>query len=221
VEEVKSTGGSRRYRSTVREEGARRTRQAIVAAATELFATRGYVAASLSDIAATAGVARPTVTAAFGAKPVLLRQALDQALAGDDEPVAVADRPWFRPVWDATTHHDALVAYAHVCTVIGQRAGRLFEAVRRAADASPDVADLWQTTRRNRRAGAAMVVDHVVELGPLPSGLGREAAVDAVWFFNDPGHYEAMVRECSWPESDFTAWLASRLQDAVIGRPPA
>src|SRR6202023_3491891 len=97
---------------------ARRTRAAIVAAASELFTARGYAATSLADVAAAAGVARPTVFAAFGSKPALLREVLDQALAGHDEPVPVAARPGFRPVWDAPTQDAALGAYARVCTVI-------------------------------------------------------------------------------------------------------
>ena len=102
-----------------------------------MFAERGYGGTSLSQVAATAGVARPTVTAAFGSKPGLLREVIDEALAGDDEPVPVADRPWFRPVWEARTPHELFAAYAQVSTVIGARAARLFEVVRRAADASP------------------------------------------------------------------------------------
>ncbi len=98
---------------------------------------RGYAATSLADVAAAAGVARPTVFAAFGSKPGLLHQVLDEALAGDDEPVPVASRPWFRPVLDAPTQDAVLGAYAQVCTLIGGRAARSFEAVRRAPPPRP------------------------------------------------------------------------------------
>src|SRR5262252_1922799 len=98
MSDVNGSRPRRQYRSPVREEGAQRTRQAIVAAASELFLERGYVATSLADVAAAAGVARPTVFAAFGSKPALLQQVLDEALAGDDEPVPVAQRPWFQPI---------------------------------------------------------------------------------------------------------------------------
>lgn len=216
MSDVKSGRGSRRYRSVVREEGARRTRRAIVLAASELFAKYGYGATSLAEVAASAGVARPTVTAAFGTKPALLREVVNEALAGDDEPVPVAQRPWFRPVWDAGTHPDVLTAYAQVCTLIGRRAAQLFEVVRRAADTSPEVADLWESTRSNRRAGATMVVDHLRKLGPLTGQAGYDTAVDALWFFNDPTHYDTLVRHCGWEEASFTAWLAARMQNAVL-----
>lgn len=187
-----------------------------MAAASELFIERGYTATSLADIAAAAGVARPTVFAAFGAKSALLRQILDQALAGDDQPVAVADRPWFRPVWEATTPGTALDAYAEVCVIIGRRAARLFEVVRRAADDAPEAAELWQTLQTNRLAGAAMVVAHLQHLGDLAPGLTTQQATDTLWFFNDPAHYAALVLERGWPESTFRDWLARRMRQALL-----
>lgn len=215
MEEV-NKARKRRYQSAVRDESARRTRQAIAAAAAGLFTSRGYTATSLADIAAAAGVARPTVFAVSGSKPALLRLVLDQALAGDDEPVPVADRPWFRPVWDAATQQAVLDAYAQVCTVIGGRAALAFEAVRRAADTSDEVGELWETLQRNRRAGAQMVVERVQALGPLRPDLTTTRATDALWIFNDPSHYGALVHRCGWPETAFTTWLASQMQHALL-----
>jgi AcrR family transcriptional regulator len=217
VNGVNSPSGSRRYTSAVREEGARRTRRAIVVAAGQLFQQHGYGGTSLSAVAAAAGVARPTVTAAFGSKPALLREVVNVALAGDDEPVPVAERPWFRPVWEAQTARDLLVAYAQVCTLIDARVARIFEVVRRAADASADVAELWETTQRNRRAGAGIVARQLHSMGPVGGWLGEQRAVDVLWLFNDPAHYDSLVLQCGWPESDFTQWLAVRMQQALIG----
>ncbi|MGC1211260.1 MAG: TetR family transcriptional regulator [Micromonospora sp.] len=214
---VKDEKPTRRYRSAVREESARRTRQAVVRAATDLFVARGYAATSLADVAAAAGVARPTVFAAFGSKPALLRQVLDQALAGDDEPVPVAERPWFRPVWDARTPAEVLDAYAGVCTLIGSRAAGAFETVRRAADEAPEVVELWESLLRNRRAGARMVVERLRTFdGPLRQGADTERAVDELWFFNDPAHYAALVHRCGWAEESFRDWLAARMRDALL-----
>lgn len=206
----------RAYHSPVREEAARRTRQAIVAAATTLFAERGYAAASLREVADAAGVARPTAAAAFGSKPALLRQVIDGALAGDDEPVPVAERPWFTPVWQAASPAAALDAYAGVCTLIGRRAARLFEVVHRAASASPEVADLWTTLRHNRRLGAAMVVRHAAELGPLRADLTTEQAVDALWLHNDPALYGTLVLERGWPDDEHRRWLGAQMRAALL-----
>jgi len=206
----------RRYRSATRDEGARRTRQTIVSTASSLFAERGYAGTSLADIASAAGVARPTVFAAFGSKAALLRQVLDQALAGDDAPVPVAERPWFQPVWAATDPGAVLDAYAAVCVVIARRAAPLFEAVRRAADDAPEAAELWNTLQDNRRAGARMVVVHAQRLGSLAPHLDTDTATDIVWVYNDPAHYSALVARCGWREPDFQRWLAATMRAALL-----
>lgn len=221
VTDVKRTRGTRRYTSTVREQSAQRTRQAIMQAAAELFVTRGFAATSLADIAAAAQVARPTVFAAFGSKAAVLHHVLDQALAGDDEPIPVADRPWFRPVWEAATPALVLDAYAVVCTLIGARAAPIFEAVRRAAHADAEVARLWSTTQHNRRAGAEMVIKHARRRGPLRTGLPTSRAVDLLWIFNDPAHYHALVIECEWSERSFTRWLADQMRHNLLPLPHA
>jgi AcrR family transcriptional regulator len=206
----------RRYTSATRSEGARRTRHAIVRAAGALFTERGYAATSLADIASAGGVARPTVFAVFGSKGALLRQVLDQALAGDDAPVPVADRPWFQPVWNAETPAAVLDAYAEVCLVIARRAAPLFEAVRRAADDAPEAAELWNVLQDNRRAGARMVVTQAQKLGPLAPGLDARTASDILWIFNDPAHYAALVTQQGWTEHTFRRWLADMMRSALL-----
>lgn len=219
MSDVKARNGDnakRRYQSPLREQSARRTRQAIVTAAHELFTARGYAATSLADIAAAAGVARPTAFAAFGSKPALLRQVLDQALAGDDEPIPVAQRPWFQSVWDAATPAATLDAYAAVATLIGRRAARIFEVVRRAADQAPEIAEIWDTLQRNRRAGARMVIEHAASLGPLAAELDTDHATDILWIFNDPAHYDTLVSGRGWPELDYTNWLSGQIRHALL-----
>lgn len=216
MSDVKSGSPRRRYQSAVRQESARRTRHAVVQAAHELFIAGGYASTSLADIAAAAGVARPTAFAAFGSKPALLRQVLDQAFAGDDEPVPVAQRPWFRPVWDATTPAAVLDAYAHVCALINGRAGRIVEVTRRAADQSPELGELWDALQRNRRAGARMIVEHASSRGRLAAGLDTGRATDVLWIFNDPALYATLVSGCGWPESGYVAWLSDQIRHALL-----
>jgi AcrR family transcriptional regulator len=208
-------GTKREYRSPLREQNARRTRSAVVEAAARFFVERGYAATSFADIAEAAGVSRPTAFAAFGSKSALLHQVLDQAMAGDDEPVPVAQRPWFRPVWEATEPGAVVDAYAEVCKLINGRSAKLIEVIRRAADDSPEVAELWETIQRNRRAGAAMVMRHLASLPRAPRHFDIDRATDVVWIFNDPAHYDALVRQCGWTEDDYSSWTADQIRHAL------
>ena len=74
---------SRSYRSTVREESARRTRQLVADAARELFLTEGYAETSVAAIARKAGVSTQTVYNVFGTKADLLKHLYDVTLVGD------------------------------------------------------------------------------------------------------------------------------------------
>lgn len=210
----------RRYRSPVRETAALRTRRAVVTAAASLFGERGYAASSLREVADAAGVARPTVAAAFGSKPALLRQVVDEALAGDDEPLPVAERPWFAPVWQAAEPSAVLEAYAGVCTLIGRRAARIFEVVHQAAADSHEIDHLWTTLVHNRRLGAQMVLRRARETGPLRADLAEDHAVDALWVLNEPALYGSLVRDRGWSEDQFRSWLATQMRAAVLPAVP-
>src|ERR1700749_1960563 len=102
----------RRYVSPLRREGAARTRKAVLDAANDLFIAQGYTATTIDEIAARAGVSKPTVFAAAGSKQAILKQLRDMALAGDDEPVPVAQRPWYREALAEPDPRRALRLYA-------------------------------------------------------------------------------------------------------------
>jgi Bacterial regulatory proteins, tetR family len=92
---IANVGGvARVYRLTQRREQARRTRRRVLAAATAVFLARGYAGATVRMIAEEAGVSIPTVELLFGAKARLLKEAIDVAIAGDDEHVPVLERAW-------------------------------------------------------------------------------------------------------------------------------
>lgn len=63
-----------------KERNAGRTREAILAAAEQLFAERGYDATSLSDVGAAAGCSRGTPGYFFGSKEQLYRDVLERCL---------------------------------------------------------------------------------------------------------------------------------------------
>jgi AcrR family transcriptional regulator len=207
----------RTYHSPVREERARHTRHQILVAAHELFLERGFARCAVADIAAHAGVARPTVLSVFDSKAALLRAVVDLAMAGDDEPVPIAQRSWFQPVWDATTQEDCLDAYARACVRIGRQSADVIELVRRAADESIENAEMWNQLQRNRRFGAGTIAARVKELGPLPRGLTVRRAGDRIFVLNDSGHYRTLVTESGWSEKAFGAWLSDRMRFSVLG----
>jgi AcrR family transcriptional regulator len=208
---------TRAYRSTLRDEGALETRRRILAAAHALFLEQGYARTSITDLATRAGVARPTVLSVFGSKAALLQSVVDVAMAGTDAPVPVAQQPWFRPVWSATTTPEMLDAYAHACRLIGRRSAGVIELVRRASDEGDDLAALWDRLQANRRHGAGTIAAQARRLGGMRAGLSVRRAGDELFVLNDSGHYLTLVTERGWSEAAYVRWLASAMRHTLLG----
>src|SRR5690242_14834032 len=87
--------GTRQYRSTRRARQAAQTRADIVAAATRLFCSEGWIGTTIARVAREADVAPETVYSAFGTKAALLRAAVDAAVVGDTSAGALRERDAF------------------------------------------------------------------------------------------------------------------------------
>ena len=206
----------RRYESALRREQAAATRTRIVAAAAGLFAAQGYTQTSIEQIAARAGVARPTVYTAFTGKPALLKQALDLLLAGDDAPVPVKDRPWFAELLNQRDPRRLLEIEARNDRMINERVAALQEAVRNASATDDDIAELYATLKQQRRIGARIAAETLAALGPLRDDLDLDTATDILWLLKDPALYTALVGDRGWPPERYQAWLARTMQASLL-----
>lgn len=208
----------RSYRSPLRQRQAGSTRASIIAAATDLFASQGYAATSVDDIAAAAGVSRSTVFTAVGGKPALLKQAFDVAIVGDDRPISLPERDSSKAIRAEPDPRVYLSRYAGLATEIGGRLARIAEAVRGAAGADEDARLLWEEHLTQRRQGAANVVKDVLKKGGrLRADLDATSAADVVWVLNDPGLYFHLVLRRGWAPDRFQRWLTLALQEILSG----
>jgi AcrR family transcriptional regulator len=198
----------RSYRSARRQEQARRTRDRILAAATQQFLAAGYAGTTVRAVAAAAGVSVPTVEAAFGTKARLLKAAIDLATAGDDTPVAMLDRPW--AVWaQARTDAGGFVAeFAATLTTSARRAAGLVLAALDAAPLDEEIGAVAAQMAAQREVMAAWLVDGLARRGSLRDGLDRAEAIDTVWLLMDPAVFTRLTRSRGWPATRFQVWFA-------------
>jgi len=213
--DVKPT--TRSYDGSRRIARARQTRRAILDAAITLFTAQGYGATTLQEIADTAGVAVQTIYATLTNKPTILAEALDVAIAGDDERVTVNDRDWMHEVWSAETGGHRLAAYAAAVGQIMDRASDMFTVVTNAALTDPRLVELEDATQQRRRQGAASVVRSVTEVSELVPELTSESATDIVWLLNSPAVHQQLVRRAGWSADEYVAWLANALTRELLG----
>src|SRR5207253_5584839 len=91
----------RPYEGAARQARTRRTRAAVVEAAQSLFVERGYAATTIDAISDRSDTPPTTVYRLFSSKLGILKAMLDVSIGGDDEAVAMADRPQIRALFSA------------------------------------------------------------------------------------------------------------------------
>lgn len=196
----------RAYQSTLRGAQAQSTREAVIAAASRLFSEKGYAATSIEEIAGAAGVSRATVFASVGGKAKLLKTALDVAIVGDDEPVALPERPRSKAIRAEPDPRKYLALYAELVTEINGRLAAIHEAVRGAAGVDSDARALWESHNAQHRQGAANVIGDLIRKGGIRRDLDPESAADIVWLLG-PSAYHMLVYRRGWSPERFQAWL--------------
>jgi AcrR family transcriptional regulator len=195
---------------------ARATRHAILKAAARLFIDNGYVATSMDAIAEAAGVSRATVFASVGGKKALLKHAYDVALVGDDEPIPFPERPRSQEVRREPDPWRLLERYTGLIVEMYERLAPIYEAVRGAASADPEVREVWETIGAERRVGSDNLIASLQARGSLRDGLDAEAAADLMWVLNDPGLYHLLVNRRGWSPDRFEAWLGRAMQEQLL-----
>jgi AcrR family transcriptional regulator len=206
----------RQYDSTRRQAQARLTRAHIRDVAAELFVERGYVATTIAAIAERAEVSAQTVFATFGNKAALLSEAIDVALAGDDEPIAVAQRgEWMAMI--ATDDPEAAAAgFAAVATAVVERAGLLLNVADAAAQHDPDLHPKWVAGHRGRRQDMAGAVGAFAGNGLLRPGLTVDEATDVLWILTSPGTYCSFVLILDWTTDQYRDWLGATIRRTLF-----
>jgi AcrR family transcriptional regulator len=210
------TTARRAYRSVVRDTQARATQRVLVTAATELFVERGYAATTIDAVAERAAVGRKTVFTSVGGKPELLKKAWDWSVAGDDEPVPMAQRPRVRKMQEQTDPAVALRLWAGMVREVAVRAAPIARVVTAAADVDSDVAGLLEQIEQERLAGATMFVQWLRSAGGLRRGLRVQRAAETCWVIMDPGIYGRLVLERGWSEKEYERWVAETVGAAIL-----
>jgi AcrR family transcriptional regulator len=206
----------RRYHSPLRVEQAAATRRGILEAAQGLFERDGYSATSMAAVAAQANVSLKTVYVTFETKSGLLRALWHLLLRGDEEPVPVGERPWFRAVLDEPDPEHQLRLNVRNARLVRARVGPLLQVVRRAASADPEIDELWTRIQAEFYDNQQSVVEVLHEKKALRPGLDVARATDILWTLNHPDLYWLLVNERGWTPDQHEEWLADLLCEQLL-----
>jgi len=208
---------ARRYSTDLRSEQTAVARRLILAAAGRLFVEKGYLGTTLATVAAAAGVSVQTVYNVIGGKSAVLKAVYDVTLAGDDEPVAMSDRPAFRAMAQASSGREMLERYAGLGRQLSERVLPLVTTLlAQAATGDPDLRAFADTIEGERAAGTAAVAQAVSERFGLRDGLGITDAADILWVLTAPDLTDRLVNRRGWSWDKTEQWIGSMMADALL-----
>jgi AcrR family transcriptional regulator len=185
-------------RRPTRAEQARATRRRIIAAATEQFIALGYGATLLDQVAEQAGVAVQTVYFHFGNKRTLLKQALDVAAVGDDEPIPLLERPWLRQIQQETDPRRIIQLWLATSRTILERVAPLMRVVRGATGTDPELAAQWDTNQHQTRTAHARLAQLLANRDALKPGIDIDQARDIAFVIANVETYLQFSDVCGW-----------------------
>jgi AcrR family transcriptional regulator len=188
----------------------------VVLAARDLFERDGFRPATIAAIAAHAGVSAESIYKGFGSKAALTKQVYDVALAGDDEPVPMRDRPEIQAMLNEPDPRQKVARYAALARQLGARLGPLLAVLLGARATDADLDAFARTTADERLVGTAALVGHLAQAGALRPGLDPERARDLLWALISPELYQLLVVERGWTPEDYERWLAGAIADELL-----
>jgi AcrR family transcriptional regulator len=198
-----TTGTRRSYDSSRRRAMAADNRAAVLRAAAELFATRGW-STGMRDIAKAAEVSVETVYATAGSKGELLLRAIDVGVVGDDADVPLSERPAFLALGEGG-RAERVAATARLITDSNGRVAALHRTLAHAAAGDPELAERLSEAEAAQREQYAQGVRRV--LGRRP---GKDL-VDGVWALGSTEVYLQLTGTAGWSPRKYCHWLAERI----------
>ena len=203
-----SATARRGYESPRRRAMAQETRAAVLEAARELFATRGW-SVGMREIAKAAGVSVETVYSIAGSKGALLLTVIEEGLVADVDPVPLPDRPTFRALGEGTRAGRVMVL-ARLIEEANRRIAPLSRTLAHAASADPELAARADQYDRATRAQYAQGTQMI--LGRRP----EQDVVDGIWAIGSPEVYLLLTETAGWSGQKYRYWLADRFEELIF-----
>jgi AcrR family transcriptional regulator len=186
-------------------------RRAVVEAARALFLERGYAATTIEAISDHSDVPSATVYRLFSSKLGILKALLDTSIVGDDQPVAVQERPDVASLFTEPDPHKLLAGFAGITTAINQRTNDVYRVLAGAAGSDPAAAELLNEIRQQRDRGQGRIARSLARAGTLKPGLRERDAADLIHALMSPEVYRLLVGDRRWTPERYEQWLATTL----------
>jgi len=195
----------------------RLARRAVIDAARSLFLERGYGATTVDAISERADVPAPTVYRLFSSKHGILKALLDVSIAGDDDDVAVADRPQVRTLLGDGDAAAMLAGFVDVAAQLNSRTAPIYRILVSAAETDAEAAALLETITGQRQEGQRLIARSLARAGALRPELRERDAADLIHALLSPELYRLLVVDRGWKPERYRPWLTALLVEQLLG----
>jgi AcrR family transcriptional regulator len=161
----------------------RLARRAVVDAARMLFLDRGYEAPTIEAISELSDGPHATVYRLFSSKRGILKALLAVSIVGDDEALAMADRPPVPSLLANPHPKNQLEGFVAIAAPINSRTAAIYRILVSAAASDPDAAALLRELTRQRQEGQRRIARSLARARAL-----RPVIVVTVPLCRAPGH---------------------------------
>jgi AcrR family transcriptional regulator len=205
----------RPYDATGRRQQARARRLAVVMAARDLFESDGFRPTTITAVAARAGVSAESVYKGFGSKASLAKAVFDLVIAGDDEPVPMAERPAMQLVRDEPDVRRKIEMYVDGLAQRQARSARVQILIRDGRHVDDALSPVWAKLNDEGLVGMTMLGRHLLATGQLREGIGLDEVRDVLWNYLAIDSYERLVLVQGWPLERYAGWLSRTVVSAL------
>jgi TetR/AcrR family transcriptional regulator, regulator of cefoperazone and chloramphenicol sensitivity len=196
---------SRDYHSSLRDEQARDTRTKIRVAARELFTRQGFAATTVAHIARAAGVAQPTIYAAYESKAGIVSAMLEEM----EETADIGPR--LQAVFAAPDARQALALWVEAHCVLFDGGMDVLRAAILASE-YPAVRALMEQGDGHRRDAIEALVQQWSRQQALRPGLDPAAAVERMWLLTTVEGFLTAIDRLGWTPTQYQEWLTALLE---------
>jgi AcrR family transcriptional regulator len=194
----------------------RRTRAAVVEAARTLFIERGYAATTIEAISDLSDTPQPTVYRLFSSKLGILKAVVDVSIAGDDEAIAMVDRPQVRALVSDADPKNKLTGFAALLRDLMARTAPVHRILADAARSDKAAASLLAEIAQQRQDGQHRIARSLAHSGGLRPGLRERDAADIIHALASPEVYGLLVSDRGWSGDRYEQWLTSILIEQLL-----
>jgi hypothetical protein len=152
----------------------------------------------------------------FSSKLGILKGVLDVSVVGDDDAVAMVDRPQVRALLSDRDPKNQLAGFAALLREVLARAAPVHRILADAARSDEDAASLLADIARQRQDGQHRIARSLARSRALRPGLRERDAADIIHALAAPEVYGLLVFDRGWSAERYEKWLREILIDQLL-----